>query len=86
MATVLTDQELDTVRMVTGVLHLSHWQAVYGMLLQRTVTAEEVLDAHHRILDDYWLEHPAEKAEHDCAVEEFQSLQRSDIPFWRSAV
>ena len=83
---MLTDHELNDVRVVTGTFHLSHWQAIYGMLLGRSVEADEVLDAHRRMMDDYWRCRPAEKAEHDRAVAEFQAMTRSDVPMFRSKV
>ena len=83
---MLTDHELNNVRFVTGTHHLSQWQAIYGMLLGRSVETSEVLDAHRRMMDDYWRDHPAEKAEHDRRVAEFQAMTRSDVPMFRSKV
>lgn len=81
----LTDDELNAIADLTGLYSRGIWAGLYALLLQRRVSVEEVDDAHDRLYARYWAAHPAEKAEHDRRVAEFEQMIPTTETFWRGS-
>jgi hypothetical protein len=76
---MLTDSELNDVRGITGVFGVDFWQAMYGLVLKRFVTHEEVHDAHTRLMERWYQVHPEDRPKLEDTI---GFLTRSeDTPF-----
>lgn len=78
---MMTEDELRRVKFTTGLFNHSTLAWLYGFILERSVSVEEVDDAHSRLWDEYYREHPDEKGVTFADIE-----REPNITFWRSQV
>lgn len=74
----MTPTELALIRPLTGIFARRTWALLYGHILQRPVSVEEVDEAHRLFFDEYYAAHPDEPRS------TFAFIAHSPNLFWQS--